>query len=259
VPVDLDDIAWRALHPSVPHALETPQAVAEALDQLDARRTWPSPEPVQRLPWRALGIALVFMLVLTGVGLVGWQVWQDRSRTSASDTPSTRNPDASGTASTSPSATPAGEVLPIQRAKAFDPSGDGEENDEEAPLAIDGNSATAWQTLTYASRDLGQLKPGVGLQLKLSGEQAVGGIELELVGRGTDLQIWAQRDPTATPTSAHPLAGFRLLASVPGAGDQVTYRFEPAVQTQVVVVWLTALPADGTGYQGGVADVALLS
>ena len=56
-----------------------------------------------------------------------------------------------------------------------------------------------------------------------------------------------------------PLAGFRLLTSVPGAGDQVTYRFEPAVQTQVVVVWLTALPADGDGYQGGVADVALLS
>ena len=36
VPVDLDDIAWRALHPSVAHPLATPQAVAEALDKLDA-------------------------------------------------------------------------------------------------------------------------------------------------------------------------------------------------------------------------------
>ena len=259
VPVDLDDIAWRALHPSVADSLATPQAVAEALDKLDGRRTWPSPEPVQQLPWRAVGIALVFMLVLAGAGLVGWQVWQDRSRTTASDTSPTRNPDASGAVTTSPSAAPAGEPLPIGRAQAFDPSGDGEENDEEAPLAIDGNPATAWRTLTYASRDLGQLKPGVGLQLKLSGEQAVGGIELELVGRGTDLQIWAQRDPTATPTAARPLAGFRLLTSVPGAGDQMTYRFEPAVQTEVVVVWLTALPTDGDGYQGGVADVALLS
>ena len=254
VPVDLDDIAWRSLHPTVAHPLETPRAIADALDALDGPRSWPTPEPVQRMPWRAVGLTLLVLLLLSGVGLVAWQVWQDHSREAAALPLSSRSPSPTSAPTQAP-----GEVLPIQRAVAFDPAGDAEENDADAQYAIDGDPSTAWRTVTYASRDLGQLKPGVGLELKLDGERAVGGIELELVGRGTDLQIWAQRDATAEPTPTQPLAGFRRMASVRGAGDQVTLKFAPPVPTGTVLVWLTALPADGDGYRGGVTDVQLLS
>ncbi len=43
VPFDLDDIAWRALHPTVERSLRTPHDVADALDQLGSPRSWPSP------------------------------------------------------------------------------------------------------------------------------------------------------------------------------------------------------------------------
>ena len=43
---------------------------------------------------------------------------------------------------------------------AYDPEGDGHENNGEVPLATDGNPATAWQTEHYAHRRLRQ--PQVG-------------------------------------------------------------------------------------------------
>ena len=61
------------------------------------------------------------------------------------------------------------------------------------------------------------------------------GIELSLVGRGTDMQVWAARRPP-TRKGHHqdtdpedPLAGYRKLASVRGASDLVTLRFSPPV------------------------------
>ena len=47
----------------------------------------------------------------------------------------------------------------------FDPFGDGEpENDDEVPLAYDGDPSTAWTTLDYrGSADFGNLKHGVGV------------------------------------------------------------------------------------------------
>lgn len=51
----------------------------------------------------------------------------------------------------------------------FDPDpGDGTENDELAPLAVDGDPATMWHTETYDTRDLGGLKDGVGLVIELN-------------------------------------------------------------------------------------------
>ena len=205
---------------------------------------------------------VVLLLFSVGAVLVAWQFWQSSER-----------PEESGPASASPSASPTpsttsedeGGPLPIRRATVFDPSGDGTENDADTKFAIDGDPSTVWTTVTYASRDLGGLKPGVGLQLAI-GENPVSGVELRLVGRGSDLQVWVARPrtdpkgaPPKVPDPAAPLAGYRKLASVKGASDLVTYRFSPSVTTNRVLIWFTALPPSGDGFQGGVADVAVLS
>jgi hypothetical protein len=256
--MDLDEVVQRALSLEVEEPLTSPAMVAEALAEVGVPPRWGAPTPNRPLPWRAMGIALIAMLFLAGLVLVGWQFWLDRDRAPAG-TAATSSP--SATPSPSEPTEPAETPLPVTRAVAFDPAGDGEENDEDAKLAIDGDPATAWRTLTYATRELGDLKPGVGLELRLSGSQPVAGIDLELVGRGTDVQIWAKRPEGSDTGKAGngPLAGYQKLASVRGAGDQATWRFAPAVDTRSVVIWLTALPTSEPGYRGGIAEVLLLS
>ena len=259
VPPEVDEIAWRALQPDADDPLETPAQVADALGKVDLSSSTPSTgSAVRNTPWLAVvGVAVVMLFVLAAA-LVGWQVWQNSTRPDASENSLNGQNSSPPNASASPSITP--EVpLTLVSATAFDPAGNGEENDSDADLAIDGNPDTSWQTLTYTTRALGDIKPGVGLEIQLDGEQAVGGIELNLVGQGTDLQIWAKEPGPASPTDSDPLNGYRKLASVPGAGDQLTYRFAPAVQTRSVLIWLTGLPAEADGYRGGVAEVRLVS
>ncbi|MEO8106786.1 MAG: hypothetical protein ABI720_05655, partial [Actinomycetes bacterium] len=261
VPDDLDDVAWRALQPEAPDPLESPAAIAEALDditspEIDSAISATSPKAI----WRWVGLILVLLLLSVGAVLVAWQFWQSSERP---DEPTGTDP------TPSPASSPAdnGETgpLPVRRATVFDPLGDNTENDADTKFAIDGDPATAWTTVTYASRDLGGLKQGLGLMLKI-GEQPVSGVELRLVGRGSDLQVWVARPrtdpkgaPPKTPNPEQPLAGWRKLAGVRGASDLVSLRFAPEVTTNRVLIWFTALPPAGDGYQGGVVDVTLLS
>jgi putative peptidoglycan lipid II flippase len=225
-------------------------------------RSTPGREPVNNA-WRWLGLLLVLALFSTGAVLIAWQFWQNSER-GQSGAVGTSTP----TGSASPTSSPTVESgpLPIRHATAFDPSGDGEENDDEASLAIDGDATTQWSTVTYASRNLGGLKPGVGLQLAVSQDQPIGGIELRLDGRGSDLQVWAARPetdpkgaPPKVPPADDPLQGYHKLASVRGASDLVTLRFSPAVTTNRIVVWFTALPAVSDGYRVGVVEATLFS
>ena len=85
-----------------------------------------------------------------------------------------------------------------------------------------------------------------GLILRLDGDKQ-SAIEVELVGRGTDLADFAQDYPTKVP---------RLAAAWPDFAASAFLVWRPVssncavVSHQTVVIWLTALPADGTGYGG---------
>ena len=96
-------------------------------------------------------------------------------------------PDPSDTTPSS-SGTPITDVTAID----LDPQGDPpEENRELAPLAVDGDPATAWRTVTY-EQDLGPggLKTGVGLALDLGSSQQVTDVDLRLGGTPSDMSIY---------------------------------------------------------------------
>jgi len=64
-------------------------------------------------------------------------------------------------------------ALTVVGATAFDPLGDGQEFDSRAPLAVDGDEATFWQTESYGDRDITLLKEGVGIIIQLDGESSL--------------------------------------------------------------------------------------
>jgi hypothetical protein len=66
----------------------------------------------------------------------------------------------------------------ITEASAFDPGGDGAENDQLAANVLDGDPSTSWRTEGYNDRDITRLKPGVGLVLILDSPAALGGLEV---------------------------------------------------------------------------------
>ncbi len=256
VPAVLDDITWRALgFPGDGPALESPADVAKALDAaVEDRSTAREPHEDDDRPGRpstavVVGLLAVVAILATGVVLLGLQVWADRTAEPPSPAASSVEPTPTRTSASPTPGTPVS--VPIGSVSVFDPQGDETENDDLAPAAVDDDLTTAWTTVTYTTRDLGGLKQGVGLVLELKRRTPVAGVDLELLGRGTDLQVLTTRgDP-------FDLDGYRLASEVAGAGDRLTLRFAPAVPADAVLIWLTGLPAAGNGYQGGIADVVV--
>ncbi|MGZ4479407.1 MAG: protein kinase family protein [Nocardioidaceae bacterium] len=136
----------------------------------------------------------------------------------------------------------------------FDPEGDPpEENPSEAPLAVDGNPATAWSTMTYYGNPrLGGLKSGVGLVVDLGKPQKLGSVQLTLGGSPTSVEILGAPGSTTAPTST---SGLKTLASADGAGTTADLTLKAPVTTRYFVVWLTSLPQGAGGYQGHVAEI----
>ena len=50
---------------------------------------------------------------------------------------------------------------------------------------------------------------------------------------------------------------FTPYGAATNVGDLVTLRGEEPVQARYVLVWLTGLPADGTTYRGGIAEIVV--
>jgi putative peptidoglycan lipid II flippase len=92
----------------------------------------------------------------------------------------------------------------------------------------------------------------VGLLLDLGAPRPVSAVDLRLLGNGTDVAILATDNPAKEPST------MRSLAEVTGTGNAIVLRWPRPVTTRYLIVWLTAIPPQGTRYQGGVAEVKVL-
>jgi hypothetical protein len=135
------------------------------------------------------------------------------------------------------------------------PAGNGEENPEQAGLAIDGDPSTAWQTMEYyGNPKFGLLKDGVGLVVDLGRQQEVSSAQVTVQGSPTNLEILAAPDGSGQPTSVDNL---RRVASANGVGGKADLDFDRPVRPQYLVVWLTSLPPADGAYRGRVAEIVV--
>jgi putative peptidoglycan lipid II flippase len=237
--------------------LRPPPAVVGAgrLATNGARRSRPPARTYRR---RRIGAGLVAVLVLAGAVLLGWQLTLAALDHSHPPAGLTADRGATQSPSASPTDTGAGtHPFKIADAGDFDPYGNHQEHPELVADAYDGKTSTAWTTMEYyGSPHLGKLKPGVGLWVDLGAVRPVGLVDLDLLGRGTDLDVLVPRDPNANsaPTA---FDSWRNVGSVTDAGARSTIRLD-GVSTRFVLVWLTKLPRDDTGnYRGGIREITV--
>ncbi|WP_030905384.1 protein kinase family protein [Streptomyces sp. NRRL F-5126] len=211
------------------------------------------PPPLQTPPGRLLKW-VVSALVIVALGLGSWQI-ADRVLNShdGKDTPapSKVTKDGGDKAASQP------RPLTIAGAHDFDPApGDGSENPEDVPKAIDNDPSTAWETKRYIGEPtFGNLKPGVGLILDLGKAQTVGSVTVDFVGTTSVELRAASPDAASEPTS---IDDFTKIAQ--GTGKEVKLKPSKPVKSRYVLVWLTKLPSAGDGgYRGKVSEIQVTS
>jgi hypothetical protein len=124
---------------------------------------------------------------------------------------------------------PRASAVKLTGAGAYDPEGDHRENDDLAPLAVDGNPATFWKTERYHSFS----KTGVGLLLDAGRHRTLSRVLVGTDSAGSSARI-ELGDNAAGPFHAvstdRPLSGTTAFALTSGAAGRY------------VVIWITAVP-----------------
>ena len=157
------------------------------------------------------------------------------------------------TTPTAPATSGAPEPLTGVTATDLDPQGDPpEENPELTGLAVDGDPATSWRTMTYL-QDFGPggLKTGAGLVLDLGAEHPVASVEMTFVGAPTGYALYL------TDQAPDAVAGLSPVAT--GTAEQARSRvvLDGEASGRYLTVWLTSLPTIPDGYRGEIAEVTV--
>jgi hypothetical protein len=113
---------------------------------------------------------------------------------------------------------------------AYDPEGDRHENDDLAPLAVDGNPTTFWKTEHYTKTFF---KKGVGLVLDAGRSRGLSRVVVETDNRGSSAQILLGNNPAGP---FHPVSADRPLIGA------TTYRLNKGAAGRYIVIWITAIP-----------------
>lgn len=210
------------------------------------------PGPAQPRRWLALIAAMGLLLLATGI--TSAVILNQRNGAA----PPEQSP-SSGQPGTPADAGP----LQLVGAKAFDPQGDppNDENNGAAKLAIDGDPKTRWTTVRYLGNPkLGGLKRGVGLIVDLGKPVPVSQVNLQLSGKGTNLQIRVPKTDPATVTKP-PMKSdsqWRTVGAQSNAGNSASIKLEAPETTRFVLVYLTSLPKVDGGYRGGIYEVEVV-
>lgn len=152
--------------------------------------------------------------------------------------------------------------VPVAEAFVLDPTADGgdqTENMADAPLAVDGDPATAWDTLVYYNNPkFGGLKPGVGLVVDLGAPTAIHDVTVSLVNEQSAVQLMVPTEPGET-APMDSVNQWSVVAAQENVGTQVI--FTPAeVTSRYLLIYFTNLPAVADAqFQSGIAEVTITS
>lgn len=284
VPRGVDDLVARSVISAartrgvarVPDAAGFATMIGASLDHLSPVTTTITPVP-RTGGRRVLHAALVgigrLVAVLVGVALVAGIAWLGWAMLSGSSTPA-GDPSASIldemlTSPARPVDDAAGDsfvrTFPIVKYRSYDPFGDdngngkpdkrkGRESQELAATVNDADPDTAWLTSEYASPSLDG-KEGVGLIFDLGEPQDVQQVALNLIGRGSAVEVRVADRILPDPALWTP------LASAFAPRDAISVRAPRPVTGRYVLVWFTRVPPavdQGVGvYQGGIRSAVV--
>ncbi|HEX4470670.1 MAG TPA: protein kinase family protein [Nocardioides sp.] len=217
-------------------------AYVEEDDEEDDRR------PPGTSMLRLAGIIAACLLVLVAV-VIAFNLGRGKTPLGATPQDTSQAPTHTSSSSGSPTASPISGVT----ARDFDPQGsDHSENADEAPLAVDGNPATAWTTMRYLQQfGVGGLKSGVGLVLDLGASHSVSEVDLTTVGSPTSVSVYV------SATNPENLVGLTAAATAEVTSTHTTADLDQPQTGRYVVVWLTKLPAVAGGFRGGIAEAVV--
>jgi serine/threonine-protein kinase len=193
----------------------------------------PGPAPRKRRTGSWLWIALLLFVAAAG-GVVAFLLVS----AAGNDPPGVSSPSAA------PSRPPA-------FATAFDPLGDGTEDDAQAANVVDGSPNTSWSTEYYPTFPYGP-KDGVGISLDFGTEYKVNKVIIEALRQGWGASIYL---------SDRPAASMRALADwgpsrASGSDLPLQWIAETRGRTaRSILVWLTQLPAGPNGHAVEIAEV----
>jgi hypothetical protein len=129
-----------------------------------------------------------------------------------------------------PPRTPTSPRIKLGAVGAYDPEGDGHENDDLAPLAVDGNLRTFWKTEHYHSFG----KTGVGLVLDAHRVRPIARVVVSTDTAGAAAEIEVGRNPNGP---------FHLVTAVQPLTGTTVYKLAKGTRDRYIVVWITSLPA----------------
>jgi tRNA A-37 threonylcarbamoyl transferase component Bud32 len=160
--------------------------------------------------------------------------------------------------SPSPTPAPAGAPVSITNTQSFDPSpGDGQENDEQLSLAIDGNPGTGWTTETYQAptTEAAVGKPGVGMVVTASAPVAARTIRIRSEVSGWNMQVYGSA--TGPPTT---LQGWgKAIGQKDDMGTDQEIPLTATRDSKYYLIWITKLASTPEGYRVQINEVGLKS
>jgi len=129
---------------------------------------------------------------------------------------------------------------------AYDPEGDGQENDSEVVNATDGNTGTAWHTEHYKSVSFGNLKKGVGLVLDAGSPVRPKSLTIvsDTPGYTADIKAGASSN-----------GPFDTVSASQEVGSRTTFQLSVDPARRYFLVWVTELPA--ATQRAGVSEVTI--
>jgi hypothetical protein len=181
-------------------------------------------------------VGVVIVLVVAAVAATAWVF---STGTNKSATPQARNHTAGHPAPSTAATT----VLKPVSAHSFDVYGnDGsDENDAQAPLAIDGNPSTFWHTDYYLNYPkFGNLKPGTGLILDMGRQIRLSQIQVtfgSICCTAANIEIGNQNAQEQST-----LQTFTTVANSSKAVSGYTFTTSSKATGRYVLIWLTSLP-----------------
>ena len=149
----------------------------------------------------------------------------------------------------SPTPSSAGAPLPVAAISVLDPPpGDGRENDDALPAAIDGDPDTVWRSENYFDGSLN--KPGVGVVLDLGEEATVTGFRLDSPAAGFSFSLLVGDDTQTLLRETRDATSY----TAPDAERGLTPR-----TGRYVLVWITSVvpTADGAN-RAEISDIRIL-